>query len=214
MSRGGSNGKRTVSGERPERRCIVTGKKGAKRGLIRFVLGPENRIVPDLSGKLPGRGFWVVSDRKSIEKAAAKGLFAKAAKEAVTVPQGLSEIVEERLTERLVGLISLSRKAGGAVAGFEKVKDWIDKGRVEALFQARDGSERGKSKLRPRDKNTRVFNVLEAQELGLAFGRENVIHCALSSGGLTARVVEEAARLTALRETDGRKPAGKGTKTT
>jgi hypothetical protein len=40
---------------------------------------------------------------------------------------------------------------------------------------------------------------LSAGELGLAFGRERAIHAALGAGGLTTRVVEEAARLSGLR---------------
>ena len=40
---------------------------------------------------------------------------------------------------------------------------------------------------------------LTADELGLAFGREKVIHAALGAGGLTQRVVEEAQRLKGLR---------------
>jgi hypothetical protein len=36
--------------------------------------------------------------------------------------------------------------------------------------------------------------------LGLSFGREHAIHGALASGGLTPRVVEEAAKLAGLRE--------------
>jgi hypothetical protein len=46
---------------------------------------------------------------------------------------------------------------------------------------------------------------LTANELGAAFGRETTIHCALASGGLTQRVVDEAQRLKGLRITDGGK---------
>ena len=43
----------------PERTCIVTRERRAPEELIRFVLGPENAVVPDLKRKLPGRGVWV-----------------------------------------------------------------------------------------------------------------------------------------------------------
>ena len=209
----GRGGKKKASDE-PERRCIATGKSGGKSGLIRFVIGPEDCIYPDLAGKLPGRGIWVAADRAALKKAVKKGLFARAARQPVTVQETLLEKVEAGLAERVVGLISLSRKAGGAVAGFEKVKDWLEKGEAEVLIQASDGSERGKSKLRPPEEQGRFIGVLTAAELGLAFGRENVIHGALSSGGLTARVVEEAARLAAIRETAEYSSARKDTKTT
>jgi hypothetical protein len=50
-----------------------------------------------------------------------------------------------------------------------------------------------------------VLRITEvtSDELGLAFGRQTVIHGALASGGLTQRVVEEANRLRGVRENEG-----------
>jgi len=210
MTRGGRPKDR--SGE-PERRCIATGDVHPKAGLVRFVVGPDGTIVPDLLGKLPGRGIWVSANRNAMERAVLKGLFARAARQPVSVPEDLIATVEEGLADRVVHLISLARKAGAAVAGFEKVKDWLAKDQAEVLIQASDGSERGKSKLRPPRETGRFIGCLTARELGLAFGRENVIHGALAAGGLTARVVEEAAKLAGLREKDGGTARRKGTKT-
>jgi predicted RNA-binding protein YlxR (DUF448 family) len=204
MTRGGKTNDR----EDPERRCIVTGETGPKAGLIRFVAGPEGQIVPDILGKLPGRGIWVTAGRAELTKAAAKGLFARAAKAQVTVPGGLVDEVERQLARRLVELVSLSRKAGDAVAGFEKVKDWLAQGRAKVLLQASDGSERGKSKLWTPE-GGRFFGCLTGSELGLAFGRESVIHAALAAGGLTRRVIEDAARLAGVRSEIGAIAAGK-----
>ena len=95
--------------------------------------------------------------------------------------------------------MSIARKAGKAVTGFEKVKGWLAEGRAKILLQASDGSERGKGKLWTPE-GGRFFGCLTSQELGLAFGRGHAIHSALSSGGLSERVVHEAARLRGLRE--------------
>jgi len=179
---------------------------------VRFVVSPDGTVVPDLLGKLPGRGIWVAAERKAMEKAVLKGLFARAARQPVNVPEDLIAMVEEGLADRVVHLISLARKAGGAVAGYEKVKDWLVKDRAKVLIQASDGSERGKSKLST-PQNGSFIGCLTAGELGLAFGRENVIHGALAGGGLTERVVDEAAKLAGLREKDGGTDRRKGTKT-
>mgnify|MGYP003574169593 CR=1 FL=1 len=195
MGRGGRPSDR--SGE-PERKCIVTGEVAPRGELVRFVVGPDNRIVPDIAGKLPGRGIWIRADRDAIAKAMQKGLFSRAAKARVTAPEGLVDEVERQLVRRVVDLISLSRKSGGAIAGYEKVKDWLIKDQAEVLLQASDGSERGKSKLRPPDDGAHI-DWMTANELGLAFGRQTVIHGALASGGLTLRVVEEAQRLRGVR---------------
>lgn len=213
MTRGG----REDMKDAPERKCIVSGDSQPKAGLVRFCVGPDGSIVPDLLNRLPGRGIYVAADRAAITKAAAKGLFSKAARQQVRPPEGLADLVEGLLARRVVDLISMARKAGEAVAGFEKVKDWLVKDRARVLIQASDGSERGKDKLHPPEGDeSRFIGCLTSGELGLAFGRERAIHAALAAGGLTTRVVEEAARLSGLRGQEdsaiGGKPAGKDTK--
>ena len=195
MARGGHNKERGDA----ERKCIVTGEVQPKAGLIRFVVGPDNQVVPDVLGKLPGRGMYVTADRKALD-AATKGQFSRSAKQAVTVPEGLADEVERQLARRTVDLIALTRKAGRAVCGFEKVKGWLAGGeRVRVLVQASDGSERGKTKLWTPE-GARYFGCFTAQELGLAFGRQTVIHGALATDRLSDRVVEEATKLRGLRE--------------
>ena len=196
MGRGGAPKDR---GDGPDRKCIATGEVQPKHGLIRFVVGPDGQIVPDVLGKLPGRGIYVAADRVALDKASKKGLFARGAKQPVTVPENLTDEVERQLAQRVVDLISLQRKAGKAVAGYEKVKGWLQMEEAQVLIQAVDGSGRGKSKLSTPHYGTYI-GWLTADELGLAFGRQTVIHGALASGGLTQRVVEEAERLKGVRE--------------
>ncbi|MEX1661171.1 RNA-binding protein [uncultured Thioclava sp.] len=196
----------------PERRCIVTGDVQPKAGLVRFVLGPDGMIYPDIAEKLPGRGIWVTADRDVLETAIKKGLFARAAKAPAKTPENMADMVESALASRVVELISLVRKSGRAVIGFEKVKGWLADGRAKVLLQASDGSDRGKGKLWTPE-GGRWFGCLTSQELGLAFGRDRAIHGALAAGGLTPRVIEEISRLAGLRRQDGGKTAMKDTKT-
>ena len=130
MTRGGARAER----DGPERRCLVTGEKAPKAGLVRFVLSPDGVVVPDIAGKLPGRGFHVTASRPILEKARA-AQFARAARAPVTVPPDLVQAVERQLAARLVELLSLARKAGLAICGFEKVRD--------ALAAAGEGTGRG-----------------------------------------------------------------------
>lgn len=199
MGRGG----RQVEQDEPERRCIATGQSQSASGLIRFVVGPDTRIVPDLAGRLPGRGIWVAADRDALDRAVAKKLFARAARAPVIVPDDLTGMVERLLVQRVINTLSLARKAGQAVSGYEKCRDLALRDEMEVLVQARDGSERGKTKLRAPDGPDSHIDWLSAQELGLAFGREFVIHAALRAGGLTEAVVEEAARLAGFRKDMG-----------
>jgi predicted RNA-binding protein YlxR (DUF448 family) len=196
VTRGGTHKDRS---DGPERQCIVTRDSLPMSDMIRFVVGPDEQIVPDILRKLPGRGIWVTATKDALEKAVSKNLFARAAKAPVKVPENLIAEIETQATRRLIDLISLARKSGSAVAGYEKVKSWLGNEEATVLIQASDGSERGKSKLSTPHYGT-FIGWLTADELGLAFGRQTVIHAALCAGGLTSRVVEEAQRLKEIRE--------------
>ncbi len=204
MGRGGRRQERNG----PERRCIATGRSRPRQELVRFVIGPDGTLCPDVLGRLPGRGIWVSADRQALETAIRRGLFARAAAAAgaagaaVKIPEDLPGDVERLLARRVVELVALARKAGCAVAGFERVKRWLAEGRVQVLLQAADGSARGKGKLWT-PQGGRFFGMLGSAELGLAFGRESVIHGALAAGGLATRVVEDATRLVGFRGIDG-----------
>ena len=171
------------------------------------MVGPGDALVPDLAGKLPGRGLYVSAERAALDRAVAKRLFARAARQAVAVPDDLADLVEAGLARRVTDLISLARRGGHAVAGYERVKDWLASERADVLIQARDGSGRGKSKLSTPPWG-RYVGCLTAGELGAAFGREHVIHAALGPGGLTSRVLEDALKLSGLRREDVGAPAG------
>ncbi len=198
MGRGGVHKDRS---EGPERKCIATGEVQPKFGLIRFVTGPDGQVYPDVAAKLPGRGVYVAADRAALDKAVDKKLFSRGFKAQVTAQKNLADEVEKQVARRVIELISLARKSGDAVAGYEKVKTWLDRDEAQILIQASDGSGRGKSKLSTPHFG-KYIGWLTADELGAAFGRQTVIHAALASGGLAKRVVEEAQRLRGLREKD------------
>ena len=189
--------------ETPERRCIATGESGPTGRLIRFVLGPEAVVVPDLAGRLPGRGVWLTAERALVERAVAKRLFARAFKAPAAAPGDLADRVEALLARRLIDLIGLARKAGQAVTGFEKVRARLKEGAAGVLVQASDGAADGKAKLARMaggvPGEVRVIEVLNSTELGLAFGRDFAIHAALDRGGFADRVIGEAVRLGGLR---------------
>lgn len=206
MTRGG----RARTRDEPERRCIVTRESQPKAGLIRFVVSPEGAVTPDLAERLPGRGIWVGADRAILARAVNKGLFARAAKMAVKTDPALVAQVEALLARHVVDLIAMARKAGEAVTGLEKVKAALVAERVAVLVQASDGSVRGRAALRPPEGEGAHVMCLRGHELGLAFGRDNVIHAAVLRGGLADRVRREALRLAGVRDTDrisGHEPA-------
>ncbi len=196
MTRGGFKNKTGA----PERRCIASGISGPTAGMVRFVVGPEATVIPDIAGKLPGRGMWVTANRADIDKVVKKGLFSRAAKTKVSVTDDLVNQVENLLRKRLTNNVAMARKAGIAICGLEKVKIALETGKAKLLLQASNGSERAKRELRPpKGEETRI-QCLNSDELGLAFGRDSVIHAAIMPGGISKRILLEANRLKGLQK--------------
>ncbi len=198
MTRGGHK----IKSGAPERRCIASGESGPTAMMIRFVVGPDAQVVPDVAGKLPGRGMWISADRAAIEKVVKKGLFSRAAKTRVKVADDLADQVEKLLRQRLTNNVAMARKAGIAICGLEKVKTALETGKAKLLLQASNGSERAKRELRPPNGEETRIQCLNSDELGLAFGRDNVIHAAIMPGGISKRVLLEANRLIGLQKVE------------
>ena len=186
--------------EGPLRRCIVTGEVQSPDRMVRFVEGPECLIVPDVAHKLPGRGYWVTCTREAIVRACERGLFSKAAKSAVVCPPELVAQVERLLVQRCSDYLGMARRAGQIVTGYGQVEEAFRArdGHVGALVEASDSGPADRGKLvtyARRQGGIPVIGCLSQAEIGLALGRESVVHAALTSGTLATRFVTEAERL-------------------
>jgi predicted RNA-binding protein YlxR (DUF448 family) len=179
--------------------------------MLRFVVAPDGDLVPDVDGGLPGRGLWLSADRDMLNTACAGNLFAKAARTRVRVPADLADRVEGLLLRRCLDLIGLARRAGQAVAGFEKVRARLSAGRAGVLLAAVDGAAGGRARVRARAPNVPVLEVFEAVELGAAMGRERAVHVVVGPGGLAESLLRQAARLEAFRGRQGAAWAAFGT---
>jgi len=200
MSSGTRQERDETTARGPRRRCIATRLPEDKGGLIRFVVAPDGTVTPDVTEKLPGRGIYVAARADALSKAIDRKLFAKAAGQSVTVPDDLYARVEGILRRHLADLLAMARRAGAAVAGYEKARALVESGAAAALFEATDGSDNAKAKMRPlaRALEVPVYELLDAATLGAAFGREHVVHAALSSGRMADRVLSEARRVVGL----------------
>jgi len=178
------------------RRCIASGESEPRAGLIRLVPAPDGALVPDLAESLPGRGLWISADRALIERARRKGVFRKAA--SVDVAEDLADRLERQLAQSLVSLIGLARRARQAECGYDRVAEALRGGRAALVLEARDaGSDTLRIARLASDRP--LHRVLERAELGLAFGRDYVVHAAVQSGGLAGRIDREAKRLAGFR---------------
>ncbi len=192
----------------PLRRCIVTRERLPKERMIRFVVAPDRTLVPDLVATLPGRGMWLSASGDVIQTARAQGglgrAFARAARGPVAVPPDLPAVLEAALVRRIGELLGLARRAGQAVAGFDKAREWLRNGRGRLILQASDGSAAERSRfLAGAADSVEVLDPLPAAALGQVFGRDHVVHVAIAPGRLGERLAIEARRLQGLRSVTG-----------
>lgn len=183
----------------PLRRCLASRAERPLGEMVRFVVAPDGELVPDVDGRLPGRGLWLLADRDMLRRACAKGLFAKAARTAVRIPDDLAERVERLLTQRCLDRIGLARRAGQAVAGFEKVRSMVRAGQAGVLLQASDGAAGGRTKIEALAAAVPRIDLFGAVELGAAVGRDHAVHMALAKGRLAEELMRDAHRLQGFR---------------
>jgi predicted RNA-binding protein YlxR (DUF448 family) len=181
------------------RRCIVTGELGERAALLRFVVGPDGEIVPDIEARLPGRGLWLLPRRDIVDRAVAKRLFARAARRPVSSPPALADRVEALLARRCCDGLGLARRAGLAVAGFERVGEAIRNGDAALLLVALDAAESARRRTEAVGRGLASASVLTAAELGGAFGRERSVHVAVGPGPLCRRLVVDLERMAGFR---------------
>jgi|SRR3954470_10727305 predicted RNA-binding protein YlxR (DUF448 family) len=180
----------------PLRSCIVTGETAAPERMIRFVVGPDGDVVPDLARRLPGRGMWLRAERAVVEQAVARKAFARAARAAVKVAADLPERIETLLLGRVLEDLSRARRAGRAVAGFVRVEQMIGRHRTGLLVVASEADGDGLAKLQAT--GLPIERLGDAAALGGVFGREQAVYVAVArddaSGQFIQRIAGGAAR--------------------
>ena len=189
------------------RRCIATGLSGERGGLVRFVVAPDGAVVPDVDEKLPGRGLWVTASRASVDLARRRKLFAKAARASVRVPDDIAQQVEMLLARRCREMLGLAARAGQATFGYQKVREWLIAGKGGLLLEASDGASGDCGKLRALSGGLAVIDVLTAEELGAAVGRERFVHGVFAPGRRADGFARETSRLAGFRSRAESRPA-------
>ena len=183
----------------PERRCILTRESGDAAAMVRFVVAPDGHVVPDVDEKLPGRGLWLKAARDIVDEAVETNAFRKAARGEARVSPTLAGDVEALLARRCLDLIGFARRAGLAVAGFEKVRALVAKGRLGVLIASREAAEDGRRKLAALVPDAPVVRLFAEAELARVFGRDTVAHAAIEQGRIAREFLRETGRLAGFR---------------
>ena len=185
------------------RTCIVTRTEKSPDDMIRFVMGPDNLVFPDLKRNLPGRGVWVTAQRGVLEDAITKNLFARGFKDKVKVDENLPHLVEDLLRQTSLQALAMAKKAGLVATGQAKAEAMIRDGVALALIQASDAGTDGVKKLAAALKAQKVYEEREvvlideftSEELDKTLNGTNTMYVALSNGGAAEKLVKMISRL-------------------
>ncbi len=192
-------------GHKPrERRCAASGEVMSPEFMTRFVLSPDGIVMPDILGKLPGRGVWVTANEATLSMAVKNGGFARGFKSKVKVPEDLAVQVKDGYLRQLSGLLRMSKKSGQVILGFDQVFGAAGSKALGWRIEACDGAADGRGKIRARARAMcyemalplpGVIACYSAAELGELFGRGQIIHAAIPRGRLSKRLTAIADKL-------------------
>ena len=176
-----------------DRRCCASGEAiPPETPALRFVRGPDG-VVPDLGGKLPGRGAWVLPRRTLVERAG-KGGFARSFRDRTDVPGGppaFAEAVGAQIKARALSQLGLARRAGQVVLGFDAVR--AEAPRLAAYLSPEDAGADGVAKIAAKlaaaGHGAHIALPAQADEVAAALGVPSAVHVGLAGGkaGLAAR---------------------------
>ncbi len=174
----------------------AAGEDGSSGGLEH---GAEGRAPRDARQQRRQQGS---SDRRLTRA------FARAARSPVVVPPDLGALLQSALVQRIAELVGLARRAGQAVAGFEKAREHLRTTGARLVLQASDGSAAERARfLTGAPPGVKVFDPLTGEALGRVFGRDYVVHVAVAPGKLADNLAIEAGRLAGLRSRSARAAA-------
>jgi predicted RNA-binding protein YlxR (DUF448 family) len=186
----------------PVRSCILTRERDSRDHLVRLALGPDGQVHPDVRAKAAGRGAWIGVPRDQLEVALAKGklkgALARAFKTAeFTISPDLPQRIADALERNALDRLGLEARSGTLLTGSDRIEAAARSGRLHALYHAADARADGAGKLA---QAWRVGSEREGSDLkgvalpvprtilGLALGRENVVHIGLTERAAAKRV--------------------------
>lgn len=185
--------------DKPQRSCIGCREGGDRDRLLRFVVSPQGELVPDLEGKLPGRGAYTCVKARCLQAAIRQRQFNRTFKREVAVPSAerMTEMVAGLMRERILGYLGLANRAGKIVSGSSLVGDALRGASKPGLvLVALDASRSIAEKvlLLASVHGVPARRLLTKEDFGGILGKAPRSAVAVKQGGFIQRLVSEIQR--------------------
>lgn len=183
----------------PQRTCLGCRQVKDQDSLVRVVRSPDNDILVDLRGRLPGRGAYVCNDRECVEQAVRKQQFNRAfRKECNQVStEDLLTAIRQGVLGYLTNLLGMARKSANFIAGSNAVMDALNRNTALAvILLATDISPQIGEKIRRKAgfRNIKVLELFDKEELGRILGRAERSVVGLPDGKLADAFLKDLQR--------------------
>ncbi len=182
------------------KKCLASEEYGNREEMLRFVVSPEGVLTLDLAEKLPTRGIWFKSDRKTLSNITKAKHFInrKYGRQGAKMPFNLPAVVEEGFIKRIKDLFGLCAKAKSLEVGFKKTEAALKEGReLEAIVLASDASAASVDGLLQNGSalaEIKTFSFLSIEELSDLAGEKNCACIGLIKGNLAKTLTRDLMR--------------------
>lgn len=188
----------------PQRTCIACREAKDKSSLIRFVADPDNRLIPDISEKLPGRGVYVCRKSECIIRAVERKLFSRALKHELIVSDKEELLLQLTClySSRILNLLSLANRSGVIISGSDSVEKALksEKNRFFLLVSDDTSTDRvDKFRYAAAESGIMMFVLFGSSEFGSAIGKESRNIILLLRNGITEKIHREIESLMKLK---------------
>ncbi len=166
-----------------------------KKDKLKLIITKDGEFIPDIYDKLPGNCLWIEYKRQEIENLIAKRSISSLDEEKISKCKDLCSSIEKQLRKNIILKLSLARKSGQAISGFENVKMAIKFDNVGILFHACDGSKKEFGRIINSALKLRVVNLFNSEELGKVFSKDTIVHSCVLKCNLANSLILDVKKL-------------------
>ena len=152
-----------------------------KDDFIKISLSPDNKLIPDLCDKLPGKSVWLPADKALIIEILKKEDLKTYFGVSKILARELVSLIEILLRKKILSSVSMTKKSGVLAIGLDAIKTQLVQNR-HCLILVAMGAKRLAEKSFFASDNVSIFeSLLEQRDLEKSTGKNNVKYVGIFS---------------------------------